>query len=215
MYDSREDPKGSFLRPAILVLTTLVCAAMLAAVGFGVGWVLSGKQLASAGGGDGPPATTVSEHEATLPASDVTGEDLPDLPRYPESVRVDYQRKAIEGGFILTKTTYEAAARVGEVKDFYRGVFQSGDWTVADLDFSAGTWSFVVVEDRRQAYLEIAPQGENMVKVAIRLSESHADQGTQEKDTTSPGLGGGLENDYDEDYGERNDDDHAEGGDDD
>ena len=211
MYDSREDPKGSFLRPAILVLTTLVCAAMLAAIGFGIGWFLAGRQLASAGGGDGPPpATTVTEHEATLPSSDVSGEDLPGLPRYPNSVRVDYQRKVVERKFVLTRATYKAAAKPDEVKDFYRGVFRSGDWSVADLDFSAGTWSFMVVEDRRQAYLEIAPQGENMVKVAIRLSESHADQGAQQEDTTSPRLGGELENDYDEDYddyGERDDDD--------
>jgi hypothetical protein len=190
MHVSKENPKESLLRPAILILTTLVSAAMLAAVGFGVGWFLSGRQLASAGGGVGPPpATTSPEHEATLPTSDVTGEDLPGLPRYPGSVRVDYQQEVIKGGFNLTKTTYEAAAKVGEVKDFYRGVFQSGDWTVADLDFSAGTWSFMVVEDRRQAYLEIAPQGENLVEVAIRLSEPHSDQGSQEEDTdsTKPG----------------------------
>ena len=190
MHVSKVDSKGSFLRSAILILTILISAAMLAGVGFGVGWFLSGRQLASAGGGGGPlPGTTVPEHEPTLPSSDVSGKDLPGLPRYPDSVRVDYQREVVEGRFILTTATYEADAKVGEVKDFYRGVFQSGDWKVADLDFSVGTWSFMVIQDRRQMNLEIAPLGEKLVEVSIRLSEPHVDRRSREEISDRPRAG--------------------------
>ena len=225
MQGPKENPKGSLLRPVVLVLSALVSAAMLAAVGFGIGWFLSGRQLADAGGGDGsPPPTTVPRREATLPTSDAAGEDLPGLPRYPGSVRVGYERNVLEGGSVLTEANYLASGKVGEVKDYYRGVFRSGEWTIADLDFSAGTWSFVVVEDRRQAYLEIAPQTQGMVEVGIRMSERHEAQGARKEDADGPKRadagpgsrktaapsppalvgepGDDYEEDFDDDYGE-------------
>ncbi len=89
-----------------------------------------------------------------LPSEDVPGKDVSDLPRYPDSVRVEYERKEMDA-LVLTRIRYLSHEKLDAVRGFYRGVFRSGGWKVANVDFSAGEWTFLVVKGEREADIEI------------------------------------------------------------
>jgi hypothetical protein len=89
-----------------------------------------------------------------LPSEDVPGKDVSDLPRYPDSVRVEYERKEM-GGLVLTRIRYLSHEKLDAVRGFYRGVFRSGGWKVANVEFSEGEWTFLVVKGKREADIEI------------------------------------------------------------
>ena len=89
-----------------------------------------------------------------LPSEDVPGKDVSDLPRYPDSVRVEYERKVMDA-LVLTRTRYLSHEKLDAVRGFYRGVFRSGGWKVANVDFSDGEWTFLVVKGEREADIEI------------------------------------------------------------
>lgn len=217
MRVSEKNPKVLVSKLATVV-TVLLSVAVLAGIGFGFGWFLSGKQLTSLSVTDGSsPTTTAPEQGATLPESDVDGKDVVALPRYPESVRVSYSENSVGNGETLTKVGYETVARRDEVKDFYRGVFRSGEWTVEDLEFSNGEWSFLVVDDERQAYVEIEPEGKKVVRISIRLEATDREQrepnAAAEPPATTGSAGGQAEpspgyvlpdddyyDDYEDDY---------------
>ncbi|MDQ2672821.1 MAG: hypothetical protein M3Y38_08395, partial [Actinomycetota bacterium] len=93
--------KGTALKPTLFVLGVLASALILALVGFGFGWFLSGRQIANLREGPGSPSTTSNtpaKPDATLPKADVPGEDFSDLPRYPGSVRTNYERRVSTAG---------------------------------------------------------------------------------------------------------------------
>src|SRR5215213_8596446 len=99
--------KGIMLKPTFFVLGVLASALMLALVGFGFGWFFSGQQIANLKEGPGSPSAishTTAKPDATLPKADVPGEDFSDLPRYPGSVRVKYERRVSKAGLILFDT---------------------------------------------------------------------------------------------------------------
>jgi hypothetical protein len=89
-----------------------------------------------------------------LPSEDVPGKDVSDLPRYPDSVRVEYERKEM-GALVLTRIRYLSHEKLDAVRGFYRGVFRSGGWKVANVEFSEGEWIFLVVKGKREADIEI------------------------------------------------------------
>ncbi len=89
-----------------------------------------------------------------LPSEDVPGKDVSDLPRYPDSVRVEYERKEIDA-LVLTRIRYLSNEKLDAVRGFYRGVFRSGGWKVANVEFSEGEWTFLVVKGKREADIEI------------------------------------------------------------
>jgi hypothetical protein len=57
----------------------------------------------------------------SLPAQDVTGKDVPDLPRYPGSVRLEYNRRERER-LVFTTVRYLSHAKLDIIRGFYRGV---------------------------------------------------------------------------------------------
>jgi hypothetical protein len=160
---------------------------MLALVGFGFGWFLSGQQIANLKEGPGSPSTvstTTPKSDASLPKADVPGEDFSDLPRYPGSVRTKYERRVSKAGIIMFDTEYFASARLGDVRQFYRGVFRTEGWTVASLDVSEGEWDFLVTKGDREAVIEIEIQ-EGLVETEIEVSEPQKETKVQ-KDSASP-----------------------------
>jgi hypothetical protein len=122
-----------------------------------------------------PPETTSSEETASqsvptsLPSEDVSGEDISSLPRYPGSVRVEYELVE-EDGLTTTSARYLTTDNLDAVRGFYRGVFRSEEWTEADTDFSRGMWTFFVTDDQREATIKIKPHGSD-VEVDIEVSE--------------------------------------------
>ena len=103
-----------------------------------------------------------------LPSEDTPGRDVPDLPRYPDSVRVEYERKELDA-LILTRARYLSTEKVDIVRGFYRGVFRSEDWKVANVEFSDDEWTFLVVKGEREAEIEVRPHNAGS-ETDVRLS---------------------------------------------
>jgi hypothetical protein len=179
--------KGIMLKPTFFVLGVLASALMLALVGFGFGWFFSGQQISNLEEGQSSPSAishTTAKPDATLPKADVPGEDFSDLPRYPGSVRVKYERRVSKVGLVLIDTEYVASARLGDVRQFYRGVFRSEGWTVASLDVSEGEWDFLVTKGDREAVIEIEIR-KGLVETEIEVSEPQKEKAIQ-RDSASP-----------------------------
>jgi hypothetical protein len=175
------------LKPTLFVLGVLASALILALVGFGFGWFLSGRQIANLKEGPGSPSAisnTTAKSDASLPKADVPGEDFSDLPRYPGSVRTKYERRVSKAGIILFDTEYVASAKLADVREFYRGVFQSEGWTVAGLDVTEGEWDFLVTKGVREALIEIEIR-EGLVETEIEVSEPQKEREPR-KDSASP-----------------------------
>jgi hypothetical protein len=184
---SRGNLKGTPLKPILFVLGILASALILALVGFGFGWFLSGQQIANLKEGPSSPSAisnTTAKPDATLPKADVPGEDFSDLPRYPGSVRTKYERRVSKAGIILFDTEYVASAELADVRGFYRGVFQSEGWTVAGLDVTEGEWDFLLTKRVREALIEIEMR-EGLVEIEIEVSEPQKEKEAR-KDSASP-----------------------------
>ena len=130
-----------------------------------------------------------------LPSEDVPGADIPGLPRYPGSVRVEYEREEVDD-LLDTRVGYgSAASGLDSIREFYRDTFLEEDWSVQNAEFSEGTWSFFVTQDEREALVEFetrAGSGGGLFDIRIELSEPLPDeaesdeaQNTSEATTTS------------------------------
>jgi hypothetical protein len=185
---ARGNPERTItLKSTLFVLGVLASALMLALVGFGLGWFLSGQQIANLEEGPSSPSAisnTTTKPDASLPKADVPGEDFSDLPRYPGSVRTKYERHVSKVGLVLVDTEYVASARLSDVREFYRGVFRSEGWTVASLDVSEGEWDFLVTKGAREAVIEIEIR-EGLVETEIEMSEPQKEKPIQ-RDSASP-----------------------------
>ncbi len=115
---------------------------------------------------------------APLPSEDAPGEDVVDLPRYPGSVRVAYERNQLDA-LVRTRARYLSAEELDAVRGFYRGVFRSEDWRVANAEFSDGEWTFLAVKGEREADIEVRSQGAG-VETEMRLSEPLAPRQPEE-----------------------------------
>jgi hypothetical protein len=154
----------------VFVLTLVVVA-------IGAGLVLTRQPLQSVSSTH-PENTTISERTTasnTKPAmslaEDVPGKDVPDLPRYPRSVRVEYERKE-QDRLVFTTVRHLSRAKIDVIRGFYRGVFRSKNWTVANAEFSEGEWTFLVVHGEREAQVRIESHSRGVTRVDIVLSES-------------------------------------------
>jgi len=185
---ARGNPERTItLKSTLFVLGVLASALILALVGFGLGWFLSGQQIANLEEGPSSPSAisnTTTKPDASLPKADVPGEDFSDLPRYPGSVRTKYERHVSKVGLVLVDTEYVASARLSDVREFYRGVFRSEGWTVASLDVSEGEWDFLVTKGAREAVIEIEIR-EGLVETEIEVSEPQKEKPIQ-RDSASP-----------------------------
>jgi hypothetical protein len=130
-----------------------------------------------------------------LPSEDVPGADIPGLPRYPGSVRVEYEREEVDD-LLYTRVGYgSAASGLDSIREFYRDTFFEEDWSVQNAEFSEGTWSFFVNQDEREALVEFetrAGSSGGLFDIRIELSEPLPDeaesdeaQNTSEATTTS------------------------------
>jgi cell division septation protein DedD len=113
-----------------------------------------------------PPNT---KSAASLPTEDVPGKGIPDLPRYPGSVRAEYERTE-QDLLVFTRVRYLSRAKLDVIRGFYRGVFRAERWKVANVEFSEGEWMFLVVHGEREADIEIEPNGRDITRVDIELS---------------------------------------------
>lgn len=149
----------------------------LVLVAIGAGWVLTRQQSEGVTVERPDHKTTLSERAtppdtkaAALPAEDVSGKDIPDLPRYPGSVRDEYEREE-QGLLVFTRVRHLSHAKVDVIRGFYRGVFRGEGWKVANVEFSEEEWTFLVVHGEREAEVRIGPHRRGVTMVVIELSE--------------------------------------------
>lgn len=100
------------------------------------------------------PAPLVTPSDAGIPVADVAGEDLARLPRYPGSVRTEYE-VSVDARYRLTAVEYFADATIDEVRLFYQGVIEEHGWERADIQYSGGEWTYVLVDGSVEALVEI------------------------------------------------------------
>lgn len=108
-----------------------------------------------------------------LPSGDVTGQDIPGLPRYPESMRIEY-RQTFQDDLLLTEVQYVTTADFETVHEFYRQIFNTEGWLVADVNFYQREWTFLLVAGSREAILEVEAEG-SLVEVEIEISEPQSE----------------------------------------
>lgn|GEM_PF-1393656 len=158
-------------------IIAVVLALLLFAVGFGAGRLVTTRELAAEAPATRIIAPSSLSDGAELPAIDVTGADIEGLPRYPGSVRVEYQN-LIVGDFLETEVEYVVAAELGPVHDFYREVFKEEGWIVADIGIYQGEWTFFVVSGEREANVELEAR-QSLVEIEIELSEPLEESGVE------------------------------------
>jgi hypothetical protein len=159
-------------------ISGVALALMLVVAVVSVGWLLMRQQSEDATAGRPDHKTMLSERTtppntepaASLPAEDVPGKSIPDLPRYPGSVRVEYERKE-QDLLVFTRVRYLSNAKLDVIRGFYRGVFRAEKWQVANVEFSEGEWTFLVVDGEREANVIIEPHGQDVTRVDIEFSE--------------------------------------------
>ena len=155
-----------------------VFAVTLVLAAIGASWAVTRQQSESVSMTP-PENTTISERTTasntkpamSLPAEDVPGKDVSDVPRYPRSVRVEYERKE-QDRLVFTTVRYLSRAKLDLIRGFYRGVFRSKNWTVANAEFSEGEWNFLVVHGDLEAQVRIEPHGRGVTRVDILLGGS-------------------------------------------
>jgi hypothetical protein len=151
------------------IASTLILLAILV-----TGIVLGGAVLTNGAGATPSPSATPSPWGASptprsLPVGDVEGEDLARLPRYPGSVKTQFE-VAIDDRYRLTLTEYLASASVDEVRAFYQGVILDHGWERADVAYSGGEWTYVLVDGPVEALIEIE-MTDGLVEIDLQLSE--------------------------------------------
>ena len=114
------------------------------------------------------PTPAVTPSDSALPASDVTGDDLERLPRYPGSVRTEYE-VSIDDRYRLIAVEYFADATVDEVRLFYQGVIEEHGWERADIQYAGGEWTYVLVDGSVEALVEIEVT-RGLVEIDLQLS---------------------------------------------
>jgi hypothetical protein len=163
-------------RPVRASLAALVGGILLgAAIFFGVAVFLAAPRLTMLGQEPDPTATVAatpspSPTPAALPAVDVAGEELAALPRYPDSVRSDYE-VALDEQYRLIVTEYLAEADIDEVRAFYHGVIAAYGWERADIGFSDGEWSYSLLDGSTLALIELEEAG-GLIEIDLQISEA-------------------------------------------
>src|ERR671916_2823863 len=174
------------LRTSLLTVAALTLIIILA--GFAVGYTLIRlwPELPLF------PGLVVGEEPQTLatppPSEDVPGEDIPGLPRYPGSVRDEYEREEADD-LVVTNVGYVAAvSSLDTIREFYRDTFREEEWSVANAEFSEGRWSFLVTQDEREALVEFGTRPGSrggLIEIRIELSEPPPEEDEEESTSES------------------------------
>jgi len=167
------------LRTSLLTVTALALIIILAGSAVGYTLIRLWPELPLS------PGLVVGEESQTLatppPSEDVPGEDVPGLPRYPGSVRDEYEREEADD-LVVTNVGYVAAvSSLDTVREFYRDTFREEDWSVANAEFSEGRWSFLVTHNEREALVEFGARAGSrggLIEIRIELSEPPPEEET-------------------------------------
>jgi hypothetical protein len=115
-------------------------------------------------------ASRSSEPTVSIPPRDAAGSEISGLPRYPGSVRVEYERGR-RGGLEMVHARYLTRDGLDAVRGYYRGVFRAEGWMVANAEFYEDEWTFLVLHGEREADIEIEAHEGGVTGMDIELIE--------------------------------------------
>jgi hypothetical protein len=118
------------------------------------------------------PSMSMAPDASGLPTADVSGDDLERLPRYPGSVRTEYEI-SVDDRFRLVATEYLADASMDDVRAFYQGVIEDHGWERADINYSGDEWTYVLVDGSTEALIEIEVT-RGFVEIDLQISTAIA-----------------------------------------
>jgi hypothetical protein len=130
------------------------------------------------------PTPAVTPSDLAIPTADVAGDDLERLPRFPGSVRTEYEI-SLDDRYRLTAVEYFADATIDEVRLFYQGVIEEHGWERADIQYTGGEWTYVLVDGSVEALLEIELT-RGHVEIDLQVSEPVATPSPQPSPTPEP-----------------------------
>lgn len=116
-----------------------------------------------------PTPPPVASPSGEVPSADVDGEDLARLPRYPDSVRTEYEI-SLDERYRLTAVEYVVDDTVEAVRSFYQQVMDDHGWDRADVNYAAGEWTYVLVDGRTEALVEIE-EWNGLIEIDLQVSE--------------------------------------------
>lgn len=111
-----------------------------------------------------------------LSTSEVAGQDIADIPRYPDAQRIDYRRTPFRDVTYIG-ITYVAEAPVDDVRSFYRSELGRHGWGIVDARVALGESTYVLEHGSRIARIEIRPV-DAVVEIEIELDEPGTSRGT-------------------------------------
>ena len=164
---------------AQFILGFIVAGAILLAAGFLAGKTWTEQRAPEPAAA--PPALTAGANQAIVATIDVPGADVPGLPRYPGATRVEY-RQVLDRDLVETEVEYVVADDLEVVHDYYRTIFEEQGWKVADLGVYQGEWTFFVIQDRREALMELESRGP-LIEIEIEITEPLEDYVTVPADS--------------------------------
>lgn len=159
------------IRLSRATLALLIIGVMIS--GVALGSALTVMAVPSATPTRQPVPTLVPSPAPTLPEADVAGEDLERLPRYPGSVRTGYSVSRDEQ-YQLVALAFVTAASIDEVRLFYQQVVDDQGWERADVRYVGGAWTYVLVEGRTEALVEIETTA-GLVEIDLQVSHPLAE----------------------------------------
>jgi hypothetical protein len=163
--------RSSTVRIALVAGIGVAILVLGIAIGAGVAGIGQGEPSARASLDESFPAATRSP--VIPPGSDVAGEDLARLPRYPGAVRTEFSVDE-DAGWRTTSVEYLADASMDEVRHFYQGVVVDQGWQRADVAFSGGEWTYVLVDGRSEAVIELE-EVSGLVEIDLQIGEPVSD----------------------------------------
>ena len=163
---ARQDASMDSVRVSRAVLAFAFAAVLVAGA-------LVGSVVTAISSGEQPSPTitrmpTVSPADARLPDADVDGEDFARLPRYPGSVRTEFSISQ-DDRYRLTAVEYFADADLDAVRTFYQDVIDEQGWQRADITYTGGEWTYLLVDGASEALIEIEISG-GFVEVDLQVS---------------------------------------------
>lgn len=172
------------MNPATLSRASLA----LLLIGVLAGGVVLGSAVTALGDDRSSPTPTptpvASPSSAEMPPADVAGEDLARLPRYPGSVRTEYEISR-DDRFRLTAVEYVVDDTVEAVRAFYQRVMDDHGWDRADVNYAAGEWTYVLVDGRTEALVEIE-EWNGLIEIDLQMSEPVRAPSPDESPSPSP-----------------------------
>lgn len=165
---------------------SVLFGALLLITGF-----MAGRLTAPAAPGEAAPPAAAADAPPPappMPLVDVPGHDIPGLPRYPEARRIEY-RQTVENNLVLTEAQYVTTADFETVHEYYRQVFNTEGWLVADANFYQREWTFLVTAGGQEALVEVEAEGP-LVEIEIELSNPEDSLLLRSGSGTPPAQGG-------------------------